>query len=338
MTSSEYSLRLDKGIIPTKDTKIVLANTLKVPPLAIGTWQFGDTTFWGWTPDAVKDAKLAYDLACSNGLTFFDTAEVYGNGESEREIGSFRKEYSKEQQDEQVIATKFYPSEDRTQFPDVLLSALKDSLDRLGMVKADLYQIHAAIHPASIEVVANALADAVDAGLVKTVGVSNYGLEEIKAMHAALKKRGIQLASNQVSFSLIRTIPEKSGLIQLCHDLGVAVLAYSPIGMGLLTGKFGSKGPWPKARNRTFSALDLDQLEKLLNTIASLSTKYDRPQSAIALNWIIAKGVIPLAGVRTPDHVKQNATALGFALADEDIKTLDQFAFEGTNNKEWQHG
>lgn len=74
---------------------------------------------------------------------------------------------------------------------------------------------------------ADALADAVDAGLVKTVGVSNYSLDEIKTMHAALKKRGIQLASNQVSFSLIRTIPEKSGLIKLCHDLGVAVLAYS---------------------------------------------------------------------------------------------------------------
>ncbi|KAI8341267.1 NADP-dependent oxidoreductase domain-containing protein [Chlamydoabsidia padenii] len=333
-----YSLKLDKGVIPTTDTKIVLANTLKVPPLAIGTWQFGDTSYWGWTPEAVKDAKEAFDLACSTGLTFFDTAEVYGKGESEREIGAFRKEYNKEQQEEQTIATKFYPYENRTDFPDVLISALKDSLDRLGMNKSDLYQIHAPIHPASIEVVANALADAVDAGLVKTVGVSNYSLDEIKTIHAALKKRGIQLASNQVSFSLIRTIPEKSGLIKLCHDLGVAVLAYSPIGMGLLTGKFGSKGPWPKARNRLFSSLDPDQLEKLLDTLASLAAKYDRPQATIALNWTIAKGTIPLAGVRTPDHVRQNAAALGFALSEEDIKALDQFAFEGTNNKEWQHG
>jgi diketogulonate reductase-like aldo/keto reductase len=74
---------------------------------------------------------------------------------------------------------------------------------------------------------ADALADAYDAGLVKAVGVSNYGLDEIKRMHAALQKRNIPLASNQISFSLLRTIPEKSGLIQLCHDLGVAVLAYS---------------------------------------------------------------------------------------------------------------
>jgi aryl-alcohol dehydrogenase-like predicted oxidoreductase len=110
------------------------------------------------------------------------------------------------------------------------------------------------------------------------------------------------------------------------------------IGMGLLTGKFGSKGPWPEARNRLFSSLDPDQLEKLLDTLASLAPKYDRPQATIALNWTIAKGTIPLAGVRTPDHVRQNAAALGFALSEEDIKALDQFAFEGANNKEWQHG
>ena len=126
-----------------------------------------------------------------------------------------------------MIATKFFPHEHRTQFPDVLLSALKDSLARLGTSTTDLYQIHAAIHPASIEVVANALADAYDAGLVKAVGVSNYSLDEIKTMHAALEKRGVKLASNQISFSLIRTIPEKSGLIKLCHDLGIAILAYS---------------------------------------------------------------------------------------------------------------
>jgi pyridoxine 4-dehydrogenase len=100
-------------------------------------------------------------------------------------------------------------------------------LARLGTLDVDLYQIHAAIHPVSIEVVADALADAYDAGLVKAVGVSNYSLDEIRIMHGALQKRGVSLASNQISYSLIRTIPEKSGLIKLCHDLGIAVLAYS---------------------------------------------------------------------------------------------------------------
>lgn len=180
------------------------------------------------------------------GIPFYDTAEVYGDGESEKEIGRFQKDYSEQDKEKQVIATKYFPYDHRTQFPDVLLSALKDSLARLGTFQVDLYQIHAAIHPVEIEVVgkfilllhdecsasnktisANALADAHDAGLVKAVGVSNYSKDEIQRMHTALQKRGIALASNQISFSLVRTIPEKSGLIQLCNDLGITILAYS---------------------------------------------------------------------------------------------------------------
>ncbi|KAI9319190.1 NADP-dependent oxidoreductase domain-containing protein [Dichotomocladium elegans] len=324
---SETPIRPPQGVVPTKDTKIVLAGQVKVPPMV-----------WNWTPAAEKDAKEAFDVAHELGIPFYDTAEVYGNGESEREISRFRESYSEEEKKKQVIATKYLP-ENRTAFPDVLLSALRDSLARLGMQKADLYQIHAPIHPVAISVVGNALADAVQAGLVTTVGVSNYGLDEVREMHAELKKRGIQLASNQISYSLVRTIPEKSGLIDLCHELG-KILNGDPIaiGMGLLTGKFGSTGPWPESRRRHFEKFDKAQLAHLLDTLKAMATKYDREQSAIALNWCIAKGTIPLAGARTAQHVRQNEKALNFLLTPEDIAELDKFAFLGENNKEWQHG
>ncbi|KAI8088067.1 NADP-dependent oxidoreductase domain-containing protein [Gilbertella persicaria] len=332
-------VKLEDNVIPTKDTKLVLADgAITVPPIAIGAWQWGDKKVWNWTPEAEKDAKEAFDKAFELGIPFYDTAEVYGDGESEREIQRFRSKYTEEQQKQMVIATKFFPHDDRTNFPDVLLSALKDSLARLGTMDVDLYQIHAAIHPAEIEVVGNALADAYDAGLVKAVGVSNYSLDEIQRMHAALTKRGVPLASNQISFSLIRTIPEKSGLIKLCHDLGIAVLAYSPLGMGILTGKFGAKGPWPEGRQRTFSSLDTEQLTKLLDVLKNLSDKYNLPQSAIALNWCIVKGTIPLGGARTAEHVEQNNLALNFRLTPNEIAELDSHAFVGSNNKNWQHG
>ncbi|KAG2217197.1 hypothetical protein INT45_005406 [Circinella minor] len=324
---SEYPVKLDAGVVPTKDTKIVLGGSIRVPPIA-----------WSWTPEAEKDAKEAFDTAIELGIPFYDTAEVYGKGESEREINRFREKYGPEEKSKQIIATKYFPYEERTEFPDVLLSALRDSLARLGVDKVDLYQIHAPIHPVSIPVVANALADAHAAGLVTTVGVSNYSLEEIKEMHEALKKRGIQLASNQVSYSLVRTIPEKSGLIKLCHDLGIAILAYSPIGMGLLTGKFGAKGPFPESRKARFESFDTQQLTQLLDLLKSLATKYDREQSAIALNWCIAKGTIPLGGARTAEHVRQNAAAFGFLLTPEELSELDKFAFLGENKKEWNHG
>ncbi|CDS08306.1 hypothetical protein LRAMOSA02254 [Lichtheimia ramosa] len=335
---SESPVKLSKGTVPTKDTKIILAGAVKVPPIAIGCWQWGDKRVWNWSPEAEKDAKEAFDTAFQLGIPFYDTAEVYGQGESEREISRFREAYNEDDKKKQVIATKYFPNKDHTDFPDVLLSALRDSLARLGIQKADLYQIHAPVHPASISTIANALADAHEAGLVTTVGVSNYGLDEIKEMHDALKERGIQLASNQVSFSLVRTIPEKSGLIQLCHDLGIAILAYSPIGMGLLTGKFGVEGPFPEARKSHWEKLDKQQLGNLLNTIQELAKKYDRQPSAIALNWCIAKGTIPLAGARTAQHVRQNEAALGFLLSDDEIRQLDQYAFVGENNKQWNHG
>ncbi|KAG0168311.1 hypothetical protein DFQ28_009153 [Apophysomyces sp. BC1034] len=333
----EYPIRLEKGVVPTKDTNVILAGTIRVPPIAVGTWQWGDTDFWDWTPEAEQDAKEAFDTAHELGVPFYDTAEVYGKGESEREIKRFREHYSDDEKEKQVIATKFFPEKDRVQYPDVLLSALKDSLARLGMQKADLYQIHMPIHDASIEVVADALADAYDAGLVKTVGVSNYSADEVKRMHAALKKRNIQLASNQISFSLIRTIPEKANIIKTCHDLGVAVLAFSALGMGLLTGKYSAEGPFPKPRDVFFDKLDKPQLRRLLATLKGLAEKYEKPQSAIALNWCMMKGTIPLAGARKASHVRQNDTALGFALSEEDIAALDKDSFEGSFN-DYQHG
>lgn len=130
---------------------------------------------WDWTPEAEEDAKKAFNKAFELGIPFYDTgnlvstavtdilfilfnlAEVYGDGESESEIKRFRESYGEEEKNQQIIATKFFPHPDRIQFPDVLLSALKDSLARLGMFKVDLYQIHAAIHPAEIEVVGKGL-------------------------------------------------------------------------------------------------------------------------------------------------------------------------------------
>lgn len=202
--------------------------------------------------------------------------------------------------------------------PDCLLLALKGSLARLGMAKMDLYQIQGPIHVQTVEVIgmyhalfqvcnrrtvayqlhshascvlcsADALADAVELGLVKTVGVSNYSLDETRRMHAALQKRGVQLASNQISYSLIRTIPEISGLIKLCHELGVTVLACSPLGMGLLTGKFGVHGPFPERREH-LGNFDEEQMMGLLGVVERIAGERRVPMSAVALNWCICKG------------------------------------------------
>lgn len=110
-----------------------------------------------------------------------------------------------------------------------MIKALRGSLERLKVDCVDLYQIHGPIHLRSIEVMANALAEAVNLGLTKTVGVSNYSTEEMIKMYDCLKKHNIQLASNQIEYSLLRRLPETSGHIAECHKRGVAVLGYGPL-------------------------------------------------------------------------------------------------------------
>jgi aryl-alcohol dehydrogenase-like predicted oxidoreductase len=157
-----------------------------------------------------------------------------------------------------VIATKFLPLPYKLSYPSSLINALRASLGRLKVDCVDLYQIHGPIHFRSIEVVANALAEAVKLGLTKTVGVSNYSTADTIKMYDYLQKHSIQLASNQVEFSLLRRTPETSGLIAECHKRGIAVLGYSPLAMGRLTGKYSKANPPPAGRG--FSNVNMEEL------------------------------------------------------------------------------
>ncbi|GJJ73670.1 hypothetical protein EMPS_06028 [Entomortierella parvispora] len=324
--------------VPTTETRLTLAGTLSVSPMAIGTWAWGDAT-WNYKPEMFDDIAKTWDALQdeSSGINFFDTAEIYGKGESENIIGRLLKKSKEEGKTVQpVIATKFLPWPWKLSYPGCLLSALKGSMDRLGVDIVDLYQIHGPIHIRSIEVVADALAEAVKQGLVRTVGVSNYSAEQTVRMHAALAKHGIQLASNQVEFSLIRRYPETSGLIAKCHELGVAVLAYSPLGQGRLSGKYSAENP-PSAKRR-FSNYPMKELTPLLAVMEKISKEHDKPMTAVALNYVMCKGTIPLGGARNPEQARQNAQALGWRLTEQEIEELEKVALVGDKGTFWQHG
>ena len=147
-------------------------------------------------------------------------------------------------------------------------------------------------------------------------------------MHDLLKKEGVQLASNQVEFSLLRRLPETSGLLAAMKERNIACLAYSPLGMGRLTGKYSSANP-PPAGRRFASHYTWAQLDPLIDLLKELGDKYGVKPSAIALNWVIRKGVIPLGGARNGKQAEENAMATGFTLSDEDVKRLDRAGFEG---------
>ncbi|CAF2516346.1 unnamed protein product [Rotaria sp. Silwood2] len=289
-STSCYNAYIPSDAIPTAQTKIKLADRLLVSPLIVGTWAWGDKRLWGWNEELDVKAKEAFDMSLSLGINTFDTAEIYGFGESERCIARYKADHPIANTEDIVIATKFLPLPYKLSYPSSLINALRASLDRLKVNCIDLYQIHGPIHLRSIEVIGNALAEVVKLGLTKTVGVSNYSTTQTIKMYDCLQKHGIQLASNQVEFSLLRRSPETSGLITECHKRDIAVLGYSPLAMGRLTGKYSKANPLPV--NRDFSNINMDELEPLLESMRCIADKHNVSVSSVALNYVICKGII----------------------------------------------
>jgi aryl-alcohol dehydrogenase-like predicted oxidoreductase len=331
---------LSEEEVPTAETQLTLGSgekAIQVPPMGVGLWAWGDSSVWGYKSydQSLGDESMkeAFHASTQSGVNFFDTAEVYGRGLSEQFLGKFMKE--SDGTTKYIVATKFFPNPLYFSYPSVLLDHLKESLKRLQLDSVDLYQIHGPIHLRSVEVVGEALADAVDAGLVKAVGVSNYSISQMQRMHATLKKRGIQLASNQVEFSIVHRLPETSGLIAEAHKLGVGILAYCPLGMGRLTGKYDSKNPPPGSRR--FANYSMERLDPLIKQLRELGSKYNKSPAQIALNWCICKGTIPIPGAKNAKQATDNAGALGFRLTKEELTSLDKLGEIGSTNI-WQHG
>ena len=234
-------------------------------PLGVGTWAWGDRSTWGMGGyDAgLSEATIAaaWTTSIEAGVTLFDTAEVYGDGESERIIGRLLAA-EPTSRSRVVIATKFMPAPWKLRVGPALRAATLASLDRLGIERIDLYQIHGPVSLRGHGGLADALAAVHAEGLVGAVGVSNYSEREMRSMHRELAERGVPLASNQIECSLLRRRPETSGLLRACAELGVVALAYSPIGQGRLTGKYSAANPPPG--RRTFSAHPMEQVDRIV--------------------------------------------------------------------------
>jgi aryl-alcohol dehydrogenase-like predicted oxidoreductase len=291
-----------------------------VTPLGIGAWAWGDKFIWQYGKGyAEPDVRSAFDASIAAGIDFFDTAEVYGFGVSERLLGQFIRE-SKQAL---VIATKFAPLPWRWRQQSIV-EALRRSLRRLGVKRVDLYQIHFPLPPIPIETWMAGLADAVQAGLTRAVGISNYSAEQTRRAHAALAKRGIPLATNQVEYSLLDRNPERSGLVETCRELGVTIIAYSPIAMGMLTGKYTPENPPPGARSRQYNREYLKRIQPLLDLMRQIGqAQGGKTTSQVALNWLICKGTVPIPGAKNAQQAQENAGALSWRLKESEIAALD---------------
>lgn len=299
-----------------------------VPSLGIGTWAWGDKLFWGYG-DKYGEAELeqAFTEAIAQGITFFDTAEIYGFGESERLLGRFLKNHRQRHPEQSVqIATKYFPLPWRFS-PSAVSEALTASLTRLGVNSIDLYQVHWPFdfllgQPKLMQ----ALATEVKRGRIKAIGVSNYSTEQMRNAHQQLADLGVPLAVNQVQYSLLARDIETNGVMTTAKELGITILAYSPLAQGLLTGKYSAEtyqAPIGARRlDPRFSQKGLEQLSPLFENLQAIASSTGHTPAQVALSWIIAQGALPIPGAKNASQAQQNAGALGLSLSKASIETL----------------
>lgn len=288
--------------------------------MGLGAWAWGDRVVWhygqGYTDD---DIQAALQTALEAGINLVDTAEVYGSGRSERLLGQFIKNSAKPV----LVATKFMPYPWRLT-RGAMSKALQRSLERLELEHIDLYQIHWPLPPFPIEYWVEGLAEMVKARLTHAVGVSNYDKNQMQRAYTILAKHDIPLASNQVEYHLLDRSIEKNGLLDRCHELGVRLIAYSPLAKALLTGKYTADNPPPGIRGRGAAGI-LSRLGSLLQLMTEIGQDHgNKTPGQVALNWVICKGALPIPGAKTASQAAQNAAALGWRLTAEQVLALDQ--------------
>jgi aryl-alcohol dehydrogenase-like predicted oxidoreductase len=273
-----------------------------------------------------EEEKRALEASIAGGANFFDTAAMYSGGAAERRLGELA------QGRDVIIATK-YPSRFSFRVED-FPRELEATLTRLGRDSIDLYQHHFPSDRISIPKLMAQLADAVDAGKVKAVGVSNYSAEQMREAHAALAARGVPLASNQVQYSLVYRRPEVDGVLDACRELGITLIAYSPLGMGALTGKYSAKVKASGLRRvlPNFNRKAMEAVQPVIQLLRKIGERYSKSPSQVALRWLIENPlVLPIAGAKNGGQAAENAGALSFSLNGEEVEMLDQASLAWRN-------
>ncbi len=308
------------------DQRQLGASPVTVPPLGVGVWSWGDTSFWNYGQSHTReDINQAYKACLDAGLNFFDTAEIYGRGESEHILGECAR------QDERfvLVASKFAPLPNRLS-AKTLLDALDDSLYRLGMNQIDLYQVHWPYTLLGIDALMDALAQAYREGKILAIGVSNYSAKQMRQAHIRLARHNIPLASNQVHYSLLHRKPESNGVLAACRELNVALIAYSPLEQGLLTGKYRVSDPQaPQLTGArrfipAFSSRQRARIEPLLQVMEPIARAHEKTIAQVALNWLLAKdgSIVPIPGAKNARQATDNAGAIGWRLTPEEQQSI----------------
>src|SRR5512134_2076726 len=303
--------------VEMEDKTFLGKSNLRVPRMGVGAMVWGDprglarlhpaqTAYGG--AHGIEEERRAVEVSMEAGVNLFDTAAMYSMGAAEKRLGELTRGK------DVIIATK-YPSGFSFRlegFP----KEVEATLARLGRDTIDLYQHHYPNTRLSIPKLMDLVADAVEAGKVKAVGVSNYSVEQMREAHAALAKRGIPLASNQVEYSLLHRKPEVDGVLDACRELGITLMAYSPLAGGMLTGKYSAQnrpGGFFRRILPQYNRKSLDAIQPVIKLLREIGARYSKTPNQVALRWLIENPVVlPIPGPKNGQQAAENAGALSF--------------------------
>jgi pyridoxine 4-dehydrogenase len=305
---------------------------LSLPIMGCGTWAWGNRLLWGYDRSMDDQLQSVFNLCVSNGVTLFDTGDSYGtgklSGQSEKLLGKFTQDYTGVGRENICIATKLAAYPWRLTRGS-MISACGASARRIGR-DVDLAQIHwstANYAPWQEGALLNGLADLYERGQVKGIGLSNYGSQRLKQVYQKFSDRGIPIATLQVQYSLLSTYPvTKLGIKNVCDELGIKLIAYSPLGLGLLTGKYSEQSSLPKGiRGLLFKQL-IPQIKPLIGCLAEIGRARGKTVSQVAINWCICQGFIPIPGAKNVEQARENIGALDWQLDVGEVAELDKIA------------
>lgn len=345
------ALQLTPPSTSTPRVGTVKAGPLEISALGCGTWSWGNRLLFDYDPEQDEEIYEAYRAVRDAGVTVFDTADSYGtfdlNGRAEILLGQFERRYLKQKESEpkkpiwetvfsgeqqqprkQQVATKLAPYPWRITRQSYV-NAGKESLKRLEQEKLAIVQTHwstANYQPFQEGALWEGLADMYDAGLCEAVGVSNYGPKQLSKMAAKMQERNVPLATAQIQYSLM-TYQECKDMNAACDDVGCRLISYSPLCLGLLTGKYNLDN-LPRQgnpRRQLFREL-LPGAQELLSTLEVIAKDYGKSQSQVAINWAVSKGTVPIPGARTVSMARENLGAVGWSLKPDAVETLDRAA------------
>ena len=302
---------------------------IEITPIGIGCWQFAegkgfDSLVYDCVPEETTDAII--ETALKGGINWFDTAEAYGWGRSEKGLAR-ALEAAGARDEDVVVATKWFPA---MRTAESIRKTIVERMSCLRPYSIDLYQIHQPIALSPVASQMEAMADLVELGLIKSAGISNFPAARMRKAHAELAKRGLPLASNQVKVSLLNRRIETNGQLKAAQDLGMTIIAWSPLEMGVLTGKFHKDPELLESRpagRRAVMRVQLKRSKDLIGVVEEIAEANGVSAAVVALSWLVnfyGDTVVAIPGATKVRQAEQNIMANELKLNEKEMARIDE--------------